>query len=577
MDLLGVPSTGDGRGRRGGALNERRPDDRRAGGQAAPAGRARRGPLDPRLLRHAPGAGAHLALEGAIALVQAAAIVAFAWFAGHAVGAVVEGAPHAAILPDLGIAAIAVVIRALGAWLSGSLAPAAAARVQSQLRTAALARIGAHGSPAGAADAATALGRGLAALDGWFGQFLPQLVRTVVATPVIVLALWSQDAFSGIAVLVCLPLIPVFMVLIGLATERAQQEQWAATGRLARSWLDTLEGLATLRLFGRDRRAGARVDALSDEHRERTMSVLRVSFVSSMVLELAAALSVALVAVSVGLRLVDGDIALGLAFSVLILVPDAFLPVRQVGAAYHASTEGIEASRAVLDLIEAPALADRPGPAAGSSGEQGLVVEGLEVRRGERWLPPVSLSARAGEVVVLAGPSGAGKSSVIAALLGLAPARGTASLDGAAIEPAQLAWAPQGAWDAVVTGTVRENLALGGAAPDDARLRVALERAGVGVDLDARIEPATGGSLGLSGGQVQRVVLARALHRVATGAAVLLADEPTSALDDEAERRVILGLRAAAADGAIVIVASHRPAVIAAADRIVRIGAAVHA
>ncbi|ROR67240.1 ATP-binding cassette subfamily C protein CydD [Agrococcus jenensis] len=513
--------------------------------------------------------------------MQTGAIVAFAWFAGHAIGAVVQGAPPASILPDVGLAAVAVVVRAACAWLSGSLAPAAAARVQSQLRTAALARIGAHGSPAGAADTATALGRGLAALDGWFGQFLPQLVRTIVATPIIVLALWSQDAFSGIAVLVCLPLIPVFMVLIGLATEHVQREQWAATGRLARSWLDTLEGLATLRLFGRDRRAGARVDALSDEHRARTMAVLRVSFVSSMVLELAGALSVALVAVSVGIRLVEGDIALGLALSVLILVPDAFLPVRQVGAAYHASTEGIEASRAVLDLIDAPTLAERPGVATGSVLEvgaelvvdAGLVVDALEVRRGERWLPPVSLSARPGELVVLAGPSGVGKSSVIAALLGLAPARGTASLDGAALEPERLAWAPQGAWDAVVTGTVRENLALGRASADDAGLRAALARAGVDVDLDARIEPATGGSLGLSGGQAQRVVLARALHRVATGAAVLLADEPTSALDDEAERQVIAGLRAAAAEGAIVVVASHRPAVVGAADRVVRLGA----
>lgn len=514
-------------------------------------------------------------LEGAIALAQTAAIVAFAWFAGHAIGAVVQGAPPASILPDLGFAAIAVLVRAAGAWLSGSLAPAAAARVQSQLRTAALARIGAHGSPAGAADTATALGRGLAALDGWFGQFLPQLVRTVVATPVIVAALWSQDAFSGIAVLLCLPLIPIFMVLIGLATERVQGDQWAATGKLARSWLDTLEGLATLRLFGRDRRAGARVDALSDEHRERTMSVLRISFVSSMVLELAGALSVAIVAVSVGIRLVEGDMALGLAFSVLILVPDAFLPVRQVGAAYHASTEGIEASRAVLDLIEAPTLSDRLVVPGDGSRAEGLRVDGLEVRRGDRWLPPVSLHARRGEVVVVAGPSGAGKTSLFAGLLGLAPARGTAALDGAALEPAQLAWAPQGSWDAVVTGSVRENLALGAAAVDDDRLRAALERAGIDVDLDARLEPATGGSLGLSGGQAQRVVLARALHRLSTGAAVLLADEPTSALDADAELQVIASLRAAADEGAIVVVASHRPAVIDAADRVVRVGAEV--
>ncbi len=514
--------------------------------------------------------------------MQTAAIIAFAWFAGHAIGALVQGAPPAAIVPDVAAAAVAVLVRAGASWASASMAPVAAARVQSQLRTAALARIGEHGSPTGAADTATALGRGLTALDGWFGQFLPQLVRTFVATPIIVVALWLQDSFSGIAVLVCLPLIPIFMVLIGLATEKVQRDQWAATSKLARSWLDTLEGLATLRLFGRDRRAAKRVDALSDEHRERTMSVLRVSFVSSMVLELAGALSVAVVAVSVGIRLVDGDMALGLAFSVLILVPDAFLPVRQVGAAYHASTEGIEASRAVIDLIEAPAVDERPTGDAGSATARdvqahGLVVDALEVRRGDRWLPPVSLTATPGELVVIAGPSGAGKTSLIAGLLGLAPARGRVTLDGGVPDASSWAWAPQGSWDAVVTGTVRENLALGAADADDDALRSALARAGVAVELDARIEPATGGSLGLSGGQAQRVVLARALHRVATGAAVLLADEPTSALDEGTERQVVAGLRAAADDGAIVLVASHRPAVIAAADRVVRVGAEVPA
>ncbi|WP_404311137.1 thiol reductant ABC exporter subunit CydD [Agrococcus terreus] len=530
--------------------------------------RTPRAPFDPRLLRHARAIRRHLGAEALVALVQAVATVGFAWWAGHAIAGVVQGADPAAIAPDLWAAAAAALVRAACAWLSGSMAPAAAARVQSQLRAAALARIGAHGSPVGAADAATALGPGLAALDGWFGQFLPQLVRTAVVTPVVVAALWLQDAFSGVAVLVCLPLIPVFMVLIGMATERVQREQWTATRRLARSWLDTLEGLATLRLYGRDRRAERRVASLSDEHRTRTMAVLRVSFVSSMVLELAGSLAIALVAVSVGVRLVQGDIAVALAFSVLILVPDAFLPIRSVGAAFHASAEGLEASRAVLDLIDAPGAPAAPAAAAGS----GLVVDALEVRRGERWLPPVSLRAEPGELVVLAGPSGSGKTSLFAALLGLAPSRGAVGLDGAPLADADLAWAPQGAWDAVVTGTVRENLSLGADGADDAALEAALARAGVDVPLDARLEPATGGSLGLSGGQAQRVVLARALHRAAAGARVLLADEPTSALDAASEARVLAGLRAAADDGAIVLVASHRAAVLAAADRVVRVG-----
>ncbi|WAC67511.1 ATP-binding cassette domain-containing protein [Agrococcus sp. SL85] len=173
---------------------------------------------------------------------------------------------------------------------------------------------------------------------------------------------------------------------------------------------------------------------------------------------------------------------------------------------------------------------------------------------------------------MLAGPSGAGKTSVLAALLGLAASRGRAGLDGRAVTAADLAWAPQGAWDAVVTGSVRDNLALGTTGASDGALLAALDRAGVEVPLDARLEPATGGSLGLSGGQAQRVVLARALHRVASGARMLLADEPTSALDAAAEARVLQGLRAAADEGAIVLVASHRAAVLAEADRVVRVG-----
>lgn len=514
-------------------------------------------PLDPRLLRVASAARGLLAATGAIAFVQAFAIVAFAAAAGLAI-AIVLGGAEGSLWQPLAIAAGAIVVRAGLGWLDQALATRASVRVRSQLRARALARIGTTGV-ADPVVAATGLGRGLDALDGYLAGFLPQLARTLLAVPVVLVALAVQDPFSGIAVAACLPLIPVFMVLIGLATQAVQRAQWRETERLAAATLDTLEGLATLKLFRRDRRARALVELRSAEHGERTMRVLRVSFLSSLVLELAGSIAIAVVAVSVGVRLLQGDIPLATAFSVLILVPDAFAPVRLVGMAFHASTEGVEATGRVLDMLEREPAA-RPAAADAS---EGLVLVGLCARHGGG---AVTATLAPGTLACLHGPSGVGKSSVLAALLGVADAEGAASLDGRAVSTRDLAWAPQRSGDALVSGTVADNVALGGS---DDHVREAMALAGVDLDPATRVDPATGGVHGASGGQVQRVVLARAIRRHLDGAPVLLVDEPTSALDAEHEAHVVAALRGLADAGGIVVVASHRPAVVAAADVVV--------
>ncbi|SDH16188.1 ABC transporter ATP-binding protein/permease [Agrococcus jejuensis] len=517
-------------------------------------------PLDPRLLRVASAARALLAGTGVIALVQAVAIVVFAWSASLAIAIAIGGADGDLWQP-LTIAAAAIVARSALGWVDQAIATRGSVRVRSQLRARALARIG----ETGVADpvvAATGIGRGLDALDGYLAGFVPQLARTVVAVPIVLVALFVQDPFSGVAAALCLPLIPVFMVLIGLATQRVQRAQWRETERLAAATLDTLEGLATLKLFRRDRRARALVEARSAEHGTRTMSVLRISFLSSLVLELAGSIAIAIVAVSVGVRLLEGDIPLAVAFSVLILVPDAFLPVRLVGIAFHASTEGVEATTRVLDLLEREP-AEAPAAADADAAASGLVLSGLRARHGGGAVTAVLPH---GTLACLHGPSGVGKSSVLAALLGLVDAHGAASLDGRAVARADLAWAPQRSADALVSGTVRSNVALGG---DDAHVDEAMALAGVDLDPDLPVDPATGGVHGASGGQVQRVVLARAIRRHLDGAPVLLVDEPTSALDAEHERHVVASLRALADAGGIVVVASHRAAVVAAADAVV--------
>lgn len=516
-------------------------------------------PLDPRLLRVASAARGLLAATGAIAFLQAFAIVAFAAAAGLAI-AIVLGGAEGVLWQPLAVAAGAIVVRASLGWLDQALATRASVRVRSQLRARALTRIGATGV-ADPVVAATGLGRGLDALDGYLAGFLPQLARTLLAVPVVLVALAVQDPFSGIAVAACLPLIPVFMVLIGLATQAVQRAQWRETERLAAATLDTLEGLATLKLFRRDRRARSLVETRSAEHGARTMRVLRVSFLSSLVLELAGSIAIAVVAVSVGVRLLQGDIPLATAFSVLILVPDAFAPVRLVGMAFHASTEGVEATGRVLDMLEREPAA-RPA-AVDEDAAEGLVLVGLRARHGGG---AVTATLAPGTLACLHGPSGVGKSSVLAALLGIADAEGAASLDGRAVSTRDLAWAPQRSGDALVSGTVAGNVSLGGS---DDHVREAMALADVDLDPATRVDPATGGVHGASGGQVQRVVLARAIRRHLDGARVLLVDEPTSALDAEHEAHVVAALRGLADAGGIVVVASHRPAVVAAADVVV--------
>lgn len=528
-------------------------------------------PFDPRLLRYARAAGGYLVAGAVTALVQAIAIVAFAWGAGSVIAAAVQG-ETATLAPTAAVASAAIIVRGLCSWVDAVLAARAAAKVRTQLRERALAALGDHDVASSSSDVAATLGNGLDALDGYFGEFLPQLVRTIVVTPVILLALLVTDTFTGVAVIICLPLIPLFMVLIGMATEKAQDRQWDATKHLAGRFLEILEGTATLKLFGRDRRAAETIRAASDEHRIRTNQVLRISFISSMVLELAASLSIALVAVSIGVRLIDGEIALAIAFGVLILTPDAFLPIRMVGGAFHASTEGVAAIRDCLDIAEAPAAAVVGFPAGVPDATGGLQVACVTDAR--LHLPPLTFSAAAGTLTVITGPSGAGKSTATKALAGLAPATGEATLDGAPLTRADIAFMQQGSWDAVITASLRENLLLGGTA-SDAQLRELLGTLEIDVDLDTRLKPARGGALGVSGGQAQRIALARALLRIKHGARVLIADEPTSALDAETERLVTAALRSAASEGAIVIAVSHRPTLMDAADSVVTLEGAM--
>jgi ATP-binding cassette subfamily C protein CydD len=540
-------------------------------------------PLDPRLLRYARSARGVLGFGGLLGVVRTLAVIAWCWCLAQAITALVlpmlgdsgRIGDHAAS-PDavpwlLAGALAALLVRSAASWGMDLLAARGAVRVKAQLRSAALDAVDAR-SPewlASRADAgpATALGRGLDALDGYFSAYLPQLILSACATPLLVLAVLLADPVSGITVVVVLPAIPIFMILIGLTTRSVQQRQWEQLQHLSGSFLDVVEGLTTLKIFGRERRQVRRIARVTGEYRSRTMHVLRVTFLSGFVLDLAGTFSIALVAVAVGTRLVAGEFALALGLFVLLVLPEVFLPVRAVGAAFHASAEGLAAVEQVFDIIEgAEGAPSSVIPRERGDRSPALVFDSVSVERdGRPVVGPISFEVRPGEVVALAGPSGAGKSTLVAALLGFAGAAA-----GEIHRPETLAWAGQR--PGLLQGSVTENVTLGSGEPDPRLVLRALEAAGL-PGLDPLRELGAQGA-GLSGGQAQRVAVARCLYLAwAKDAGALVLDEPSSALDSASELRIAGALRAEADAGRAVLVVSHRPALLAAADRVVRMGA----
>ncbi|MCM3695722.1 thiol reductant ABC exporter subunit CydD [Microbacterium oleivorans] len=533
----------------------------------------RQPPVDPRLWRYATASRSFFVVIALLALAQAAVVVGFAFLTTRAIVDATAGRALSGTL--LALAAVVLLRSALSLAREG-VAARASARVESQLRTALLDGITRLG-PGWTATRSTAqlaliAGRGLHALEPYVGRYLPQLVQTAIATPVILAVMWSADAVSGLTVLLTLPLIPIFMVLIGLATRTVQRRQWDTLSRLATRFSETVQGLATLTVFGRQHRASDAIDRVTDDYRRETMTVLRVSFLSGFALEFLASISVAIVAVTIGFRLLDGSLTLGVGLFVLLLAPEAFLPLRQVGVQFHASSEGVAATRDVFAVLDEAAAVSGSTTSAAPLGDapHELRMEAVRVRD----LPPVELGARSGEIVLIEGPSGSGKSSLLHALLGSAPATGRIELDGTDVRtlpPSRwLAWAGQR--PGLAAGSVASNLSLGDA--DMPRETIAEALALVGLaDLDPQQVLGVQGA-GLSGGQAQRVAVARALARHLRGHAPVLAlDEPSAALDAAAEEHLWRSLRAIADAGALILLVSHRVSARAIADRVVRLTA----
>lgn len=412
-------------------------------------------------------------------------------------------------------------------------------------------------------DAAVVITRGLDGLRPYFTGYLPAAVLAGILTPLAVLAIAVTDWRSAAIVAIALPLVPVFMVLIGLLTRDRSAAALAAMTTLQSRVLDLVAGIPTLRALGRATGPATRIAELSAAHRRSAMATLRIAFLSALVLELLATLGVALVAVSVGLRLVFGDVTLVAALTALLLAPEVFWPLRRVGVEFHAAQDGKVAAERAFRLLDTAAAA--PG------GTRIVEAAGATIH-----LDGLAADARPGHVTVLTGPNGGGKTTTLQAILGLnAPLSGSIRVRGAEIADLDLpAWWRQIAWLAhrpvLVPGTVRENLELFGPLPD-------LERACRDSGFDEVLAELPDGldtvlgrdGVGLSLGQRQRLGLARALG---SPAAVLLLDEPTAHLDPALETRVLAAITARARAGATVVVVGHRAPVLAIADTVVRIG-----
>jgi thiol reductant ABC exporter CydD subunit len=487
----------------------------------------------------------------------------------------------------IGIGALAGTLAWLGVVLAGRAAAAAggeaaalraAADVKSGLRrrlSAHVLRLGPAWLGGQQAGEITALAtKGLDGLDAYFARYLPQLMLAVLVPLAVLVRVAFADWISAVIIVVTLPLIPVFGILIGWHTRAQTQRQWRLLALLGGHFLDVVSGLPTLKLFGRSRAQAEVIEEVTSAHRKATMTTLRVAFLSSLVLELTAAVATALVAVEIGLRLLYGHVSYQTALLVLLLTPEAYLPLRNAGGQFHASTEGTTAAQRAFEILDTPLpVSPAPTPAATTSADADLSREDIALRavtlsypgRGRPALDEVSLTIRPGEQIILTGPNGAGKSSLLALLLRFAaPASGAitaGSVDLAEIPAdrwrSQIAWVPQ--HPHLFTATVAENIALGepGASRED--IAAAARLAGADEFIrrlrDGYDTVLTEDARSLSAGQRQKLALARAFLRRAP---VLLLDEPTAHLDPVSADRVMAALEDQLADRTVVLV-THRP------------------
>jgi thiol reductant ABC exporter CydD subunit len=548
-----------------------------------PQVRSRPKPIEPRLLRYAHSTRRYLVLTVVLGGCTAFLVVAQAWLLATAVsGAFIDHKGLAQLKLPVTLLFLAVLARALVGWLSERMADRASARAKSELRQALMervARLGPSGLDRQRSGGLTVLATsGIDALDAYFARYLPQVFLAVIVPVTVIIVALGADWISAVIIAVTVPLIPLFMALVGQTTKEKMGRQARHLQRLAGHFLDVVAGLPTLKVFGRAKAQAQAIADMTDQYRVATMDTLKVAFLSSLILELLATISVALVAVAVGLRLLGGHLGFSTALFVLILAPEAYLPLRLLGTNFHASAEGMKAADDVFAVLEQPVPDRGHSTDVPDMARSVLRIEGLEVVYPGRQVPALrlpSLRIEPGEVVAVCGPSGCGKSTLLSVLLCLTTASAGSvrigEMDLAELDPelwrAQVSWVPQRPH--LFARTIAENVRLSRPDASDGDVRAAIARVGLSQVVERLPQGlatvlGTGGA-GLSTGERQRVALARAFLR---DAPVLLLDEPTANLDGQTEEAVLAAVRTLMA-GRTVIIAAHRPSLLNLADRVI--------
>lgn len=488
--------------------------------------------------------------------------------------------------------------RAACSWAGEMAAHRTSATVTSVLRTDLVGRAVAFGPGwlAGerSGELVSAATRGIAELNVYFGRFLPQAVLAATAPLGILIWVGWEDWASMLILGALVLLVPVTMVFFGRRAGRETARRWRGLTSLAARFLETVQGLPTLRSLGQTAAARRELAGATESLRHTTMATLRVSFLSALAMEFLSGIGVGLVAMVLGLRLLAGHVSVFTAMAVLLVSPEVFLPLRRAGAEFHASTDGQAAAQRILDLLEGgddatgQRLPRRPGPMAEAPDlrRSAIALSGVGFAYPGRDVPVLEgldLVLEPGQHLALVGPSGAGKSTVLHLLLGfLRPGSGSITVDGRDLRSVELgAWRRQLAWlpqePVLLAASLGENIALGDPAADEARVRQAAERAGLEHLLSGLPEglatPIGESGLRLSAGERQRIGLARVVLRQAP---CVLLDEPVSHLDRMTEHCLADDLEEWF-EQRTVLVAAHRPALIRRIDGMIEIGAAPEA
>ena len=546
--------------------------------------------LDPRLLQRTRPVRSLLAVDAVLGLATALAVLLQASMLALIVAEAFTGEPLRGLGREFALLVMAFALRGAFAWGMVVAGRRAAWSVLSELRLALVEKrlraqpLATDGRATGEVAALTV--GGIEDLEGYFARYLPQAVLASVVPFVVVAWVATVDLTAALIMLLTLPLVPVFMWLIGTYTEERTRERWLALRRLSLHFLDVVRGLPTLRAFGRtEDEAGVLAD-VGERYRRATMQTLRVSFLSGSVLELAATLGVALVAVTTGVRLVGGGLGLQAGLTVIVLAPELYLPFRRLGAEYHASANGLAVAERMFALLDAPAAAPGGARVAPSPAHAGVRFEQVTFSypgRPIRVLDGLDLELAPGETVALVGESGAGKSTVAGLLLGmLTPTSGRVVVGGFDLRTCRMdAWRREVAWvpqrPTLLRGSVADNIRLGDPGARELAVRDAAARAGADAFVralpDGYATTIGDGGRALSTGERRRIALARAFLR---DAPLIVLDEPTADLDPDGVAAVAAAVRRLRT-GRTVLVIAHRPELVEGADRVVRLidGAAV--